>query len=139
VNEPFCLYRNNDGRSFTEQSAPAGIELATTPQSGWGAKLFDYDNDGWLDLLFVDGHATDSDQEPHDHVLLAQPMLLFHNDGGRFSGVPLGPLSTPIVGRGAAFADYDNDGFPDALVVDMEGPVLLLHNEEARRQPRAHW
>src|SRR5262249_29173500 len=111
----------------------------TTPTSGWGTRLFDYDNDGWLDILFVNGAATDNDRNPEVRADLQEPMFLFRNTRGQFTQVPLGPLAAPIVGRGAAFGDYDNDGFPDALVIDMEGPALLLHDEEGRRRPRAHW
>jgi hypothetical protein len=156
VNEPYSLYRNNDGRTFTDQAAPAGLSLLTTPYSGWGTKLFDWDNDGWLDVFFANGHATDIEQRPAGH--LEQPMQLFRNSGqaeppagtrrletrphqgvAHFTPVALGLLARPIDGRGAAFGDYDNDGFTDILVVNLAGPPLLLHNETARRSPRAHW
>ncbi|HEU4754680.1 MAG TPA: CRTAC1 family protein, partial [Armatimonadota bacterium] len=138
VNEPYCLYRGNDGATFTETALTAGLAQPTRPYVGWGTKLFDFDNDGWLDLLFVNGHATDSDLRPDARRDMAQPLQLFRNSAGAFTPVPLGPLSAPLVGRGAAFGDYDNDGFPDVAVVDLEGPALLLHNEQ-RPTPSRHW
>lgn len=138
-NEPDSLYRNNDGRTFTDRAAPAGISVPTVRMVGWGTKFIDYDNDGWQDLFIVNGHATDTDRNPEIRPDLEQPMQLFRNAVSHFAPVPLGALAAPIVGRGAAFGDFDNDGFADALVMDMEGPALLLHNEEGRRQPRAHW
>ena len=141
VKEPYSLYRNNGDRTFTDQAAMAGIGLPTTPFSGWGTRLFDWDNDGRLDVLFVNGHATDSDRDPLARPDLEQPMQLFRNGskGGRFEPVSLGLLDAPIIGRGAAFGDYDSDGFTDALVCDLEGQVLLLHNEAGRSAARFHW
>ncbi len=139
VNEPNSLYRNNDQRTFTDVGVPAGIGVPTAPRVGWGTKFFDYDNDGWLDLLFINGHATDSSLHPDARSDMAQPAQLFRNRGGSFVPVPLGAAGAPIVGRGAAFGDYDNDGFPDVAVVDMEGRAQLLHNEEGARPGHAHW
>jgi hypothetical protein len=132
VNEPYSLYRNNDGRTFTDQAALAGLALPTFPYSGWGTKLLDFDNDGWLDAFFANGHATDHEGRPPTHF--PQPLQLFRGDGARFTPVSLGPLAAPVIGRGAAFGDYDNDGLTDVLVVNLEGPAMLLRNVSPARR-----
>lgn len=137
-NEPYSLYQNN-GPGFTDVSSLAGLAEPTRPKVGWGAGLVDWDSDGRLDLFFTNGHVIDSDRTPTARPDLVQPMQLFRNAGARFVPVSLGALEAPIVGRGAAFGDYDNDGFTDILVIDMEGPALLLRNQEGCRWPRAHW
>jgi hypothetical protein len=128
--EGVSLYHNNEGRSFSDLAGPAGLARPTLPNVGWGTRLFDYDNDGRLDALCVNGHVVTLEGERKtSRQQLEQPMFLFHNEGGHFTPVPLGPLAAPIVGRGAAFGDYDNDGFPDVLVLNMGGPAVLLHND----------
>jgi hypothetical protein len=139
TNEAVSLYRNNGDRTFTDIGVLVGIAQPTRSLVGWGTRLLDYDNDGLLDLMIVNGHATDSNRHPDVRSDCAQPLQLFRNTGPSFQQVPLGPLDAPIVGRGAAFGDYDNDGLTDALVIDMEGAALLLHNQAGAQGPRGHW
>jgi hypothetical protein len=134
-NEAYSLYRNNGDGTFTDRSAPAGIGVPTIPWVGWGTRLFDYDRDGWLDLIFVNGHATDSDRHPPGRDAMRQPMQLFRNAGGHFVPADLAALAKPILGRGAAFGDYDNDGGEDILVMDIGGAAMLLRN----RAPARSW
>src|SRR5205823_3896664 len=86
------------------------------------------------------GHSQDNATQIERDRTYPQPLQLYHNDGGRLFraiGADGGPaFEHPIVGRGAAFGDYDNDGRLDALVVDEEGSGLLLHNECGTA---AHW
>jgi hypothetical protein len=136
TNEPFSLYRSNGDGSFTDRAALSGLGIATQPQVGWAARFLDYDRDGWPDLFFLNGQATDSERYAGDRGRLRQPVQLFRNGGGSFTPVP---LSLPdMIGRGAAFGDYDNDGDTDVLAVDLGGGVRLLRNmaTEARR---GHW
>ena len=135
--EPKPLYRAEGNGLYSEVGGPAGIGMRAGPYVAWTARFFDYDNDRWPDLLFTNGHTQDNVQLIEKDRTYPQPILLFHNEGGeRFTDV--GPAGGPafqenIVGRGAAFGDYDNDGAIDVLIVDDEGAPLLLHNEAPNR------
>ncbi len=139
-NEAKCLY-HNEGGLFTDRSYASGIGPAALPYVTFGAKWADFENSGWLDLLITNGHVQDN-IEKIENTTYRQPVQLFHNrrrrpveftDASSPSGLSALP---PIVGRGLAIGDFDNDGRVDALVVDSEGAPLLLHNETA---PDAHW
>ena len=133
-NEAKCLYHNDGGGLFTDASYPSGIGPAALPYVSFGAKFLDADNDGWLDILIANGHVQDNIDEI-ENAHYRQPIQYFHNSGTRpaafvdaSESAGLRSLS-PIVGRGIAIGDYDNDGRMDALVVDSEGAPILLHNE----------
>jgi hypothetical protein len=143
-NEPDSLYRNDGHQLFLETGGPIGIAAGTTAYVAWTAKFFDADNDGWLDLLFTNGHSQDNVAQIEPDRSYPQRSQLYRNERGEsFIDVSAeaGPdFLRPIVGRGAAFGDYDNDGRIDLLVVDEEGPALLLHNETTAGAAAArHW
>ena len=129
------FYVNDGSASFEEQSARAGIRVVSLPYTGFGAGWFDYDNDGWLDLLAVNGLVTQNLDAlgPDNPFPLQQPNQLLRNLGdGRFEDVTAqaGPaLALSEVSRGAAFGDVDNDGDTDVVVANAEGPPRLLVNE----------
>jgi hypothetical protein len=131
--EAKCLYHNEGGGYFLERSAPLGIAEKTVPYIAFGIKFLDYDNDGFLDLIIANGHVQDNIDSIDRHLRYRQPTQLFHNvDGARFEEVSAragAAFQRPIVGRGLAIGDCDNDGRVDVLVVDSEGAPLLLHNE----------
>ena len=139
-NEAKCVY-HNEGGLFTDRSYASGIGPAALPYVTFGAKWADFENSGWLDLMITNGHVQDN-IDKIENTTYRQPIQLFHNPGSRpvqfedASG-PAGLRALPpIVGRGLAIGDFDNDGRMDALVVDSEGAPLLLHNETA---PAGHW
>ncbi|HLH79990.1 MAG TPA: CRTAC1 family protein, partial [Chthonomonas sp.] len=140
--EEKCLYHNEGDRIFADRARNTGIADVARPYVAFGVKFFDFDNDGWLDLVFSNGHVQDNIHEIDPSTNYRQPCLLLHNSGGDpilFSDVtPLSgsDLMRPIVGRGLAVGDYDNDGRVDLLVVDSEGSPLLLHNET---EPVGNW
>ena len=125
-----CIYRNDSGDFFSETSDAIGLG-DSRPFVTFGTKWLDFDNDGWLDLMLANGHVQDNAAAIDNTTTYRQSIQLFHNTKGRFSQVA-NRLSEaarrPIVGRGLAIGDYDNDGRVDVLVVDSEGAPLLLHN-----------
>jgi hypothetical protein len=131
------IYHNEGHLLFTDVSSQLGLSSITTPYVAFGVKWLDVDNDGWLDLLITNGHTADNIADTGQGLTYREPTLLLKNDAGkRFVHVSLPDLDAPILGRGLAIGDYDNDGKMDALVVDSEGAPLLLHNET----PNAgHW
>src|SRR6266853_336087 len=124
---------HNDGKgSFEEVSDQAGLTIATRDVLSFGGGFFDYDNDGWLDLFIANGHVYPEVEKAEPGVQFKQINSLFHNEGhGRFADVSKvsgDAFKVPYVGRGVAFADFDNDGYIDVVVGNNGDPPLLLHN-----------
>jgi len=138
--ETNTLYRNEGDGMFEDMSAETGIGAPSLSFTAFGTAWFDYDNDGWLDLLTVNGAVTKipalvSAGEPYP---LHEPNQLFRNQGGRFTEVTeqAGPVfELSEVSRGAAFGDVDEDGDVDVLVTNSAGPARLLLNEVGNRNP----
>ena len=126
------LYKNEGDANFTDVSYPSGIAEVTIPFLGWGAGFLDYDNDGWLDLLAVNGHVYPGVDKSHWGTTFAQRPLLFHNlKAGKFEIIPPVKgtgLAMTLVGRGAAFGDLFNDGKTDVVINQLDGPPALLRN-----------
>ena len=137
----FALFRNLGNGFFREVSNATGLSTTTCNRLGFGAKWIDLDNDGWADLSFINGHVYDSGGDVDGSAATSsQPMMLFRNlEGRRF--VDLVPflgddIARPVLGRGSATGDFNRDGRTDLLVVDYEGPTMLLEN--CSRTP-GHW
>jgi hypothetical protein len=129
--QPTSLYRNDGEAFFTEVGTPAGIGAASQQYVGFGTGLVDFDNDGWLDMFLANGHVRDNVKQHDAGQDYAQPLQLFRNRNGQFQEVSReagAPFGQPLVGRGAAFGDYDADGKVDVLVCNLEGAPLLLRN-----------
>src|SRR5258705_6849023 len=121
------LYHNDGRGSFTDVSYAAKVAAVSLPYVGWGTKFFDYDNDGWVDLLVVNGHVY-----PQLPTYKQRNLVHHNNRDGTFSevGAQLGaPFEEKRTGRGAAFGDIDNDGDVDIIINNLDGsPQLLRHD-----------
>jgi hypothetical protein len=139
-NQRYALYDNNGDGTFTYASQVAGIAKITLLHSGWGMRFFDYDNDGWKDLIIAQGHDLDTIELTAPTLRYREPMLLAHNDRGKsFTDVSRDSgeiFQKAWVGRGLAIGDLDNDGRLDAVVTTNDGPPHILHNETATPN---HW
>jgi hypothetical protein len=108
-----------------------GIAEPTVPFLGWGTAFFDYDNDGWLDLMESNGHVYPQVDQMNWGTSWAQRPLLFHNDKGKLELVPAvegSSLAKVGVGRGLAFGDLFNDGKIDVVINNMDGTPSFLRN-----------
>ncbi len=135
----YAVFQNNGDGSFTYDSYPSGIGRMTMTHSGWGVRFFDYDNDGWKDLVIAQGHDLDTIQLTLPNIRYREPMLLARNTGKSFVDVSgeAGPaFQEPWVGRGLAIGDIDNDGRIDAVVTTNDGPLHILHNDTTTPN---HW
>jgi hypothetical protein len=125
------LYRNDGDANFTDVSYQAGIAEPTIPFLGWGTSFFDYDNDGWLDLLCVNGHVYPQVDKQNWGTSWAQRPLLFHNNAGKLQLVPAVEgtgLAEVNVSRGMAFGDLFNDGKVDVVINNLDSTPSLLRN-----------
>lgn len=137
TNEGMALYHNDGSGLFTDVAGASGISRMSVQSLTFGSFFFDYDLDGLPDILAVNGHVADDINIVQPKVKYAQPPHLFRNRGkSKFEEVTaqLGrALQQPIVGRGAAYADFDNDGDLDLLLTANNGPVRLLRNDNGNQ------
>jgi hypothetical protein len=133
ANQRYSLYENNRDGSFNYVSQETGIGKMTLLHSGWGVRFFDYDNDGWKDLMIAQGHDLDTIELTAPTLRYREHLLLAHNDRGKgfadVSGESGEVFQQSWVGRGLAIGDIDNDGRLDAVVTTNDGPAHVLHNE----------
>jgi hypothetical protein len=126
------LYRNNGDGTFDDVTFAAGLGLYTK-YLGWGAMFLDVDNDGWPDLLLVNGHVYPEVDSQHLGSDYREPRILYHNKGnGTFEDISAtaGPgITTAASGRGLAIGDLWNDGRISAVISNMSAPVSLLVNQ----------
>ena len=137
--EMFSLYRNNGDESFRDDANRLGVAQATRLLSGWGLKFFDYDNDGYLDLLLANGHPDDMVAQHTPTVTYAEPLLLFEQQNGKLLDVSgqAGPVfQKHFPARALAVGDYDNDGRLDVLISNNGQAPLLLRNRAGEGN---HW
>jgi hypothetical protein len=130
--EGYSLFRSVGAGMFDPIAEESGLRRASNPFGGWGARFADFDNDGWKDLFVAQGHVMDTIRYDNPKLSYRQPMLLLRNRTGKFADVTTaaGPaLSVPRASRGAAVADFDNDGRLDIAVNNNDEPSLLLRNE----------
>jgi hypothetical protein len=126
------LYRNNGDGTFDDVTFAAGLGLYTK-YLGWGTMFIDVDNDGWPDLLLINGHVYPEVDQQHLGSDYQEPRILYHNLGnGKFEDISAkaGPgIATAKSGRGLAVGDLWNDGRMSAVVSNMNAPASLLVNQ----------
>ncbi len=139
TNESLSLYRNEGDGLFSDLSANSGIAPPSAKSLTFAALFFDYDLDGLPDIFALNGHVADDIARVQPSVGYAETPLLFHNQGrGKFADASAqagAPFRQPVVGRGAAYLDYDLDGDPDLVLTTNGGPAALLRNDGGNRSP----
>ena len=135
------VYRNEGGGVFSHVTVPLGLSGPCRTYVGFGTVWTDLDMDGWEDLVVVNGHVTYRNRQSE----FQQPAFVFRNElGTRFPDVTdsAAPwFSVPHSGRGLAVGDLNNDGAPDLVISELDGPVTILQNTRPARnwigiQPR---
>ena len=138
--EYMALYRNDGKMNFTDVSFTSRVAPATTRYVGWGNAFLDFDNDGWLDLLLVDGHVYPQVDQIASGPKYREPALLFLNERtGTFQNVTqmVGPaVQVPRVSRGVAVGDLFNNGHMDIVIENLQGQPTILRPEGG---PANHW
>ncbi len=131
------LFRNRGARGFDDVTVAAGVAAISGQYVSWGDGIFDFDNDGWKDIFILNGGLN--------WPVAMEPSLLRNMgagaEGARFSDVSEaggGIFRRRLVGRGAAFADFDNDGRMGAFLISLNGDGVLLKNTARGPDPH-HW
>ena len=133
ANQMLSLYHNEGNGLFVDEAPRSEVGRATLLTLGFGCFFFDYDNDGWPDIFVADGHIEDEIERVQKRVSYAEPPHLFRNLGnGKFeevTGKVGAGFAAPKVARGAAYADINNDGALDVLVMTNGGGAHLYRIE----------
>jgi hypothetical protein len=138
-------YRGNPGGTFVDATIPSGLGRTNYLNSSFGARFFDFDNDGWRDLLVINGHILDNIALYHPSVTYAEEKRLYRNvGGGKFVDATRTQdeaFRAPRVGRGLAVGDCDNDGWLDFVVNNNGEDAQLFRNDGGSRPAakRNHW
>ncbi len=134
--EPNNLFHNNGDETFDDVTVRAGLGSVAMLFSAFGTKFIDFDNDGNMDIVVLNGHVLDNIQLFREGVSFAERPFLLQNIGGKFQevGALYGPaFAKTYVGRALAAGDFNNDGAVDMLWVTNGGPPVLLRNDGGNR------
>jgi len=132
--EIYGVYHNEGGGVFSYRSLETGLGMLSSGSSGWGVGLEDFDNDGWKDLFVAQGHVLDNVEQIDPSLRYRETPLLAMNQHGRFQAIDSG-TGSPVVGRGAAFGDLNNDGWQDVVMTVLGGRPQVFLN----RGGKQHW
>ncbi len=133
LNEVNTLYLNDGQGFFQDQTNSSGLGAPSIGYTGFGTAMLDVNGDGWLDVITVNGavRTVDEQRRAGNPLPLEQPNQLFLNREGHFeeASAQAPVLARPLVSRGVAVGDVDNNGSPDLLVTNNGGPAQLLINQ----------
>lgn len=137
--EVYSLFHNEGGGQFSYASHTAGLRTGTITHSAWGTAFFDFDRDGWPDLITANGNVNPAVAQDLPGITYEEPKSLFHNLGnGSFEDVTAksGAMTLPRASRGLAVGDFDNDGRLDVACVNRNERADLFRNVS---QDKGHW
>lgn len=139
-NQMLGLYHNEGSGLFVDEAPSSSVGRSSLLSLTFGAFFFDYDLDGYPDILAANGHTEEQIERIQPKVKYKQQPLLFHNLGGRkfenVSGSVGADFAKPLLARGAAHADFDHDGDLDILITTNGGAPVLYRNDGGNKQ---HW
>jgi enediyne biosynthesis protein E4 len=137
TNESMSLYHNDGSGLYTDEAASSGIGQMSIQSLTFGCFFFDYDLDGFQDIFAANGHVSDDISVVQPNMKYAQRPSLFHNKGNskfeEVSGKLGQSLQIEVVGRGAAYADFDDDGDLDLVITSNNGAARLLRNDNGNQ------
>jgi len=135
-NQPKIVFRNTNGKLFSDETFSSGIGSTTQLVLGWGCEFVDYDLDGYKDIVVGNGHVNDDVETYSQGIFYREPKQLFHNQrDGTFVEDPasLADMAEPTTTRGLAVGDYDNDGDADVLANNHNREAQLFRNDGGSR------
>jgi hypothetical protein len=136
--QSFAFFRNSGGEMFNYESFGSSLSEITQLYSGWGIRVFDYDNNGLKNVFVANSHVMDNIELTQPNTSYRQKPLLLEFANGKFVNVSAKAgevFEQTWAARGAAFGDYDNDGDIDIAVMTSDGPLHLLRNDGGNRNP----
>ncbi len=134
-NQMLGLYHNEGSGLFVDEAPRSAVGKSSLLSLSFGVFFFDYDLDGYPDIFAANGHLDEEIGRVQPKIQYRQLPLLFHNMGnGKFENVSA--FTKALVGRGAAYADFDHDGDLDVLITNNHGPAVLYRNDGGNRN---HW